>query len=85
MGFELKGLGTLWVCLGFFLWVGFGTSCVLKGVLNILIKLFLIIKKKKKKTSHNFYYGSPDRWGKQLLWSGIVFKICFSFQKSNGI
>jgi hypothetical protein len=34
MGFELKGLGTLWVCLGFFLWVGFGTSCVLKGVLH---------------------------------------------------
>jgi hypothetical protein len=49
MGFELKGLGTLWVCLGFFLWVGFGTSCVLKGVLHILIKIFLIIKKKKKK------------------------------------
>jgi hypothetical protein len=49
MGFELKGLGTLWVCLGFFLWVGFGTSCVLKGVLHILIKLFLLIKKKKKK------------------------------------
>jgi len=54
MGFELKGLGTLWVCLGFFLWVGFGTSCVLKGVLHILIKLFLLIKKKKKKLPITF-------------------------------